>query len=64
MSTIILELGDSEARKVTEAVDLYGFASETELAREALHRFLDSHTPDLKEKYVMQDIEWALHGQD
>jgi len=64
MKTISLELPESEARKLAEAAELYGYASEEELTREALRRFLDSHTGELQEKFVMQDTAWGLHGKE
>lgn len=64
MKTISLELPDSEARELADAVVLCGFADEKELAHEALRRFLDSHSANLQEKYVMQDVEWGLHGKE
>lgn len=64
MKTISLELPDSEAREVAEAAERCGYASEADLAREALRRFLDSHTAELQEKFVMQDVAWGLHGKE
>lgn len=64
MSTITLELAESDARKVAEAVELCGFTNEAELAREALRRFLETHTAEFQEKYLMRDVEWGLHGED
>jgi len=35
-----------------------------DLIADALRRYLDSHQPDLMERYVRQDIEWGLHGEE
>ena len=35
-----------------------------ELFVEALRRYLDSHRPELTERFIQQDIEWGLHGGD
>ena len=64
MKTISLELPDSEAREVAEAAESCGYASGEALARESLRRFLDSHTAELQEKFVMQDVVWGLHGKE
>ena len=31
---------------------------------EALRRYLDSHRPELTERFLQQDVEWGLHGSD
>ncbi len=64
MKTICLQLPDSEALELTEVTELCGYASEEELTRVALRRFLDSHTAKLQEQFVMQDVAWGLHGKD
>lgn len=64
MKTISLGLPDLEAEEVAVAVELCGYASEEELTRVALRRFLDSHTAELQEKFVMQDVSWGLHGKE
>ena len=40
------------------------FKDENELLEEALRRFLESHPVDLMEKFVKEDIEWGLKGND
>lgn len=35
-----------------------------ELLGEALRRYLDSHAPKLTEEFILQDVEWGLHGRD
>jgi len=34
------------------------------LLEEALRRYLDSHSPEVGETLVREDLEWALHGCD
>ena len=31
---------------------------------EAIRRYVDSHRPDLMEKFIRDDIEWGLQGND
>ena len=31
---------------------------------EALRRYVDSHRPELTERFQQQDVEWGLHGGD
>lgn len=40
------------------------FRDEKDILSEALRRFLDSHRIDLMEKFVLEDVEWGLHGDD
>ncbi len=35
-----------------------------ELLAEALRRYLESHEGSLTESFVMEDVEWGLHGRD
>lgn len=35
-----------------------------ELLAEALRRFLESHTARVTETFVMNDVQWGLHGND
>lgn len=35
-----------------------------ELLAEALRRYLESHSSDLTEALLREDVEWGLHGGD
>jgi len=35
-----------------------------ELLADALGRFLESHSTKMTEDFVMEDVEWGLHGKD
>ncbi|MEM7133951.1 MAG: CopG family transcriptional regulator [Chloroflexota bacterium] len=35
-----------------------------ELLLDALRRFLQSHRLEISEEFMLQDVEWGLHGQD
>lgn len=42
-----------------------GWASDfNELLAEALRRFLESHSAQLAESFVINDVRWGLHGDD
>ena len=42
-----------------------GWASDfNELLAEALRRFLESHSSRVTETFVMDDLNWGLHGND
>lgn len=35
-----------------------------EVLAEALRRYLESHSSDLSEAFVRDDLEWGLHGNE
>ena len=42
-----------------------GWATDmNELLAEALRRFLESHSGDLTEAMIQEDVNWGLHGKD
>ena len=50
--------------QVQALVDTGWFTSREEVVVDALRRFVESHRMDLMEKFVREDIEWGLHGED
>ena len=40
------------------------FRDEKEVFSEAIRRFLDSHRPELMEKFILDDVEWGLYGHE
>lgn len=62
MSTIHAEL----PTKLLEEAELYvadgGATNLSELVAEALRRYLDSHSAVVSEQFIMEDVEWGLHG--
>ena len=40
------------------------FQDMDDLVTDALRRLLDTHRPELMERYILQDVEWGLHGED
>ena len=45
-------------------IDLGWFPDMNDLIADAVRRFLETHSPELIEHYVWQDVEWGLHGTD
>jgi len=35
-----------------------------ELLSDALRRYLESHSEALSEAFILEDVEWGLHGTD
>jgi Arc/MetJ-type ribon-helix-helix transcriptional regulator len=40
------------------------FQDMDDLIADALRRFLDTHRPELMERYILEDVEWGLHGEE
>ncbi|NIM15713.1 MAG: CopG family transcriptional regulator [Candidatus Aminicenantes bacterium] len=40
------------------------FRDEKDIFSEAIRRFLESHRVELMEKYILDDVEWGLRGND
>jgi Arc/MetJ-type ribon-helix-helix transcriptional regulator len=35
-----------------------------ELMSDALRRFVESHRAELMERFILEDVEWGLHGDE
>ena len=64
MRTIQTEVPEQLYRKAKALVQEGWFRDEKDIFSEAIRRFLDSHRPELMEKFVLDDVEWGLHGHD
>jgi Arc/MetJ-type ribon-helix-helix transcriptional regulator len=40
------------------------FRDERDLVNEAIRRYLESHQPELMERFIREDVEWGLYGRD
>lgn len=58
------ELPESLLNKA-EALVSAGWANNlNDLISDALRRYLDSHSEALSEAFILEDVEWGLHGKD
>ena len=64
MKTIQTEVPEQLYKKAQVLVKEGWFRDEKDIFSEAIRRFLDTHRPDLMEKFIREDVEWGLHGQD
>ena len=64
MKTVQTEIPDKLYKEAESLVREGWFRDEAELLSEALRRFLDTHRPELMEKFIRDDVEWGLHGND
>lgn len=64
MKTIRTEIPDQLYKVASILVKEGWFRDEKDIFSEAIRRFLDSHRIELMEKYILDDVEWGLHGND
>ena len=64
MKTIQTEVPEQLYKKAKALVQEGWFRDEKDVFSEAIRRFLTTHQSDLMEKFVRDDIEWGLHGND
>jgi len=62
--TISTEVPEQLYKKAEALVKEGWFRDEKDIFSEAIRRFLDSHQPELMEKFVRDDVEWGLRGND
>jgi Arc/MetJ-type ribon-helix-helix transcriptional regulator len=63
MKTIKVKLPEKIYSQLDILVKEGWFPSHGDIVAQALRRFLDSHRPELMEKFILEDIEWGLHGK-
>ena len=50
-----------EAREFVRA----GWANDfNQLVTDALRRYLESHSAELSEAFIREDVQWGIHGHD
>ena len=60
MKTINVDIPDKLEIEIEKYIKSGWFSNEAELMREALREFIFHHRPILVEKFMEEDIEWAL----
>jgi Arc/MetJ-type ribon-helix-helix transcriptional regulator len=64
VKTIRTEVPEQLYKKAQMLVKEGWFRDEKDIFSEAIRRFLDTHHPDLMEKFIREDVEWGLHGKE
>ncbi len=64
MATIQVEVPEQLYKKAQALVKEGWFRDETDIFSEAIRRFLEPRQSELMEKFVRDDVEWGLHGDD
>jgi Arc/MetJ-type ribon-helix-helix transcriptional regulator len=63
VKTISADLPDKLYEEIQTLVKDGWFASEGELLREAVRRYLEARRPELTERFLRSDVEWGLRGE-
>ena len=64
MQTIEIELPDQLYKGINALVKNGWFRDENEVLCEAVRKFIESYHPELIEKFILEDVEWGLHGEE
>jgi len=64
MKTVQTEIPEQLFRKAMVLVQEGWFRDEKDVFSEAIRRFLDTHRPELMEKFIRDYVQWGLHGHD
>lgn len=62
--TIKADIPDRLVSEMQALVEAGWFHDLNDLVLEALRRLLDTHRPELMERFVRKDIEWGLAGKE
>jgi Arc/MetJ-type ribon-helix-helix transcriptional regulator len=64
MTTLNVEFPEQLREQLRAFVAQGWFASEDALIQEAVRRFLEARAPELGERFVREDVDWGLKGND
>lgn len=64
MRTIHTDVSEQLYKKAEALVKKGWFRDEKKIFSEAIRRLLETHQSDLMEKFINEDMEWGLHGND
>jgi Arc/MetJ-type ribon-helix-helix transcriptional regulator len=64
MKTIQTEVPEKLFEGASRLVKEGWFKDENEVFFEAIRRFLESHQSELMSRFIREDIEWGLHGEE
>ncbi|MDP2862149.1 MAG: hypothetical protein Q8N95_05085 [Desulfobacterales bacterium] len=64
MKTVQTEVSEALYNMAMALVNEGWFRDEKDVFSEAIRRFLDTHQSELMQKFIRDDIEWGLRGND
>ena len=59
-----ISLPSGLAKQAQEQIQAGWFPDINSLVIEALRRYLETHQDELKERFVREEVEWGLHGDE
>ena len=62
MKAIRIEIPAELIAELDERISEGWFPSRNLVFEKALKKFLNSHRPEVMEKHILEDVEWALGG--
>jgi Arc/MetJ-type ribon-helix-helix transcriptional regulator len=63
MKKVAAKISDQLDRQIEALVEKGWYRSRDQVVQEAIRRFLESHRPELMERFVREDVEWGLRGR-
>lgn len=64
MATLNVDLPEQLYQQIRNLVARGWHSSESELIQEAIRRYLEARAPELMARFVKEDVEWGLRGND
>jgi Arc/MetJ-type ribon-helix-helix transcriptional regulator len=64
MATIQTDVPVRLLSEMQMLVETGWFRDLDELMSDALRRFVESHRAELMERFILEDVEWGLHGDE
>ena len=64
MKTVQTEIPENLYKGAAALAEAGWFRNEDEVFSEAIRRFLESHQPELMDRFIMEDVEWGLDGKE
>jgi Arc/MetJ-type ribon-helix-helix transcriptional regulator len=63
-TTVKTEIPDQLFQQAQYMVQQGWVGNMDELIAESMRRYLESHLETMNERFVREDVDWGLHGQD
>ena len=64
VKTLEVTIPERLASRAQELVSEGWFTDINALVAEALRRYLEAHQTELMERFIREDVEWGLYGED
>ena len=63
-TSVKTEIPDQLWQQAQNMVERGWAANMDELVSESIRRYLESHQEEMNERFIREDVDWGLHGQD